>query len=85
MIKIPEDQMAEIKDHIAALKFENVVVKTRFEQNALIFQTTASEKWAVSLILLFILVIAAFNIIASLTMLIIEKKKDIFNAANKIF
>lgn len=73
-----EDQMAEIKDHIAALKFENVVVKTRFEQNALIFQTTASEKWAVSLILLFILVIAAFNIIASLTMLIIEKKKDIF-------
>ena len=73
-----ENAMNEIKERIAALNFENARVKTRFEQNALIFQTTASEKWAVSLILLFILVIAAFNIIASLTMLIIEKKKDIF-------
>lgn len=73
-----ENQLAEIKERVVALGMDNTIVETRFEQNALIFQTTASEKWAVSLILLFILVIAAFNIIASLTMLIIEKKKDIF-------
>ena len=36
-----------------------------------------SEKWAVYLILTFILVIATFNVIGSLTMLIIDKKKDI--------
>jgi lipoprotein-releasing system permease protein len=53
-------------------------VRTRYQKNLLIYQTNASEKWATFLILLFILVIAAFNIVASLTMLIIEKKKDIF-------
>jgi lipoprotein-releasing system permease protein len=36
-----------------------------------------SEKWAVFLILTFILIIAAFNSVASLTMLILDKKKDI--------
>jgi lipoprotein-releasing system permease protein len=36
-----------------------------------------SEKWAVFLILAFILIIATFNVIGSLTMLIVEKKKDI--------
>ena len=36
-----------------------------------------SEKWAVFLILTFILIIATFNVISSLTMLVIEKKKDI--------
>ena len=36
-----------------------------------------SERWAVFLILAFILLIATFNVVGSLTMLIIEKKKDI--------
>ncbi|NJK87698.1 MAG: FtsX-like permease family protein [Bacteroidales bacterium] len=36
-----------------------------------------SEKWAIFLILVFILAIASFNVIGSLTMLILEKKKDI--------
>jgi lipoprotein-releasing system permease protein len=53
-------------------------IVTREEKNALIYKTNASEKWATFLILLFIFLIACFNIIASLTMLIIEKKRDIF-------
>jgi lipoprotein-releasing system permease protein len=36
-----------------------------------------SEKWAIYFILTFILIVASFNIIGSLTMLILEKKKDI--------
>jgi lipoprotein-releasing system permease protein len=53
-------------------------IVTREEKNALIYKTNASEKWVTFLILLFIFLIACFNIIASLTMLIIEKKRDIF-------
>ncbi|TAL57520.1 MAG: ABC transporter permease [Bacteroidetes bacterium] len=53
------------------------VVKTRYEQNEILFKTINSEKWWTFLILAFILVIAIFNVIGSLTMLIIEKKKDI--------
>lgn len=57
-------------------------VETRYDKNAMIYKTNASEKWATFLILLFILLIACFNIIASLTMLIIEKKKDIFTLSS---
>jgi lipoprotein-releasing system permease protein len=53
------------------------VVQTRYEQNEILFKTINSEKWWVFLILTFILVIAIFNVIGSLTMLVIEKKKDI--------
>jgi len=57
-------------------------IETRYEKNALVYKTNASEKWATFLILLFILLIACFNIMASLTMLIIEKKKDIFTLSS---
>ena len=53
------------------------VVKNREQQNAVLYRTLKSEKLWTFIILLFILVIATFNVIGSLTMLIIEKKKDI--------
>lgn len=52
-------------------------VKNRLEQNELLFKTLKSEKLWTFIILVFILIIATFNVIGSLTMLILEKKKDI--------
>ncbi|HEX4887429.1 MAG TPA: FtsX-like permease family protein [Luteibaculaceae bacterium] len=52
-------------------------LQTREEKNQLVFQTSQTEKWITFFILLFIVVIAAFNMIASLTMLIIEKRRDL--------
>lgn len=52
-------------------------VRTRDEKNALITQTNRAEKWATFVILSFILVVAAFNVMASLTMLLLEKRQDI--------
>lgn len=52
-------------------------VKNREQQNAMLYKTLKSEKLWTFLILVFILIIATFNVIGSLTMLIIEKKKDI--------
>ena len=54
-------------------------VITREQKNELIFQTTQSEKWASFAIITFVMIIAVFNVIASLTMLILEKRKDIFS------
>ncbi|MDR0801574.1 MAG: FtsX-like permease family protein [Fluviicola sp.] len=51
-------------------------VKTAAEKNELIFKTSESEKKIVVLILLFIFVLAAFNLVASLNMLFIEKKEN---------
>ncbi len=52
-------------------------VKNRHQQNEMLYKTLKSEKLWVFIILIFILIVATFNVIGSLTMLIIEKKKDI--------
>jgi ABC-type lipoprotein release transport system permease subunit len=52
-------------------------VKNRFQQNESLFKIMKSEKTAVFLILIFILVLASFNMIGALSILIVEKVKDI--------
>jgi lipoprotein-releasing system permease protein len=52
-------------------------IKDRQQQNETIYKITQSEKWSGFLILSFILLIAIFNVVGSVTVLIIEKKKDI--------
>lgn len=52
-------------------------VLNRYEQNENLFKMMRYEKLAIYMILLFIIIIIAFNIFASLTMLVIEKKDDI--------
>ena len=56
---------------------KDFIVKDRIQQNALLYKILNSEKWAVYLILTFVLLIATFNIVGSLTMLVIDKQKDI--------
>ena len=65
------------KDKIAQKLGKNYVVKDRVEQNKALYNILSTEKWAVYIILTFILIIAIFNIIGSLTMLVIDKLKDI--------
>jgi len=57
-------------------------VKNREEQNELFYRIMKTEKWAIFLILTFILIVASFNIIGSLSMLIIDKKGDIETLRN---
>jgi lipoprotein-releasing system permease protein len=52
-------------------------VLNRFQQNESLYRTMKSEKLAIGFILSFILFIASFNIIGSLSMLIIDKRKDV--------
>jgi len=72
----------QVQQEIADLLGEKFQVKNREQQNELFYKVMRSEKWAIFLILTFILVIASFNIIGSLSMLIIEKKKDILTLRN---
>ncbi|MCX6250094.1 MAG: FtsX-like permease family protein [Bacteroidetes bacterium] len=52
-------------------------VKNRYQQQEFLFKIMKSEKWVIFLILSFILLIATFNVIGSLSMLILDKRKDI--------
>ncbi len=67
----------DIKSSIQSIVGEQFDVKTNYEKNELVFQTSKSEKLIVMIILLFIFILAAFNLIASLTMLFVEKLSDI--------
>lgn len=58
-------------------EWKDVHIRTRDEKHKFVTQTNRAEKWATFAILSFILVVAAFNIMASLTMLLLDKKRDL--------
>ena len=55
----------------------NYVVETRYEQNKSLYSIMQMEKWVIYAILSLILVVAAFNMVGALTMLVLEKREDI--------
>ena len=65
-----------VKKQIKAILGPDYNVLDQYEQQSTLYKMMKSEKLAVYLILVFILVMATFNVIGSLSMLIIEKKKD---------
>ncbi|MBC8005777.1 MAG: ABC transporter permease, partial [Verrucomicrobia bacterium] len=67
----------QVKEEIAKVLGSRFTVKTQFEQHELFYKVMESEKWAIFFILGFVLIIASFNILGSLSMLIIDKKSDI--------
>lgn len=77
-IRLRKDADVEkIKREVEAVVGKSFIVKDRYQQQELLYKIMKSEKWAVFLILSFIILISAFNVIGSLTMLILDKRKDI--------
>lgn len=68
-----EKQQKDIQDKLG----KSFTVKNRYQQNTELYKTLNYERWFTFLILTFVLIIAIFNIIGSLTMLVMDKKKDI--------
>jgi lipoprotein-releasing system permease protein len=66
-----------IQKNIVKIFGKGFVVQNRYEQQEIFYKVMRSERLAIFFILTLILVIASFNIIGSLTMLIIEKERDI--------
>ncbi len=66
-----------VQKEVEALLGKRFSVKNRFQQNATLFKVMKSEKTAIFLILVFILILASFNMIGSVSILIVEKTKDI--------
>ena len=67
----------KVQEQLKQLLGEDFDVKNRYQRNDVLFKSLETEKLATFIILAFILVIATFNLIGALTMLIIEKRKDI--------
>jgi lipoprotein-releasing system permease protein len=73
----PNSNLEKAKEEIQHLVGHQFIVKTHLEKNELIYKTSKTEKIIVIAILVFIFILASFNLVASLTMLYIEKKKNI--------
>jgi lipoprotein-releasing system permease protein len=67
----------EVQRKAASIFGPGFIVQNRFQQQELFYKVMQSERLAIFFILTLILIIASFNIIGSLTMLIIEKERDI--------
>lgn len=69
--------VSSIQQQVQAIAGDRFSVKNRYQQQEFLFRIMKSEKWVIFLILTFILIIATFNMIGSLSMIILDKKKDI--------
>lgn len=72
----------KVKSEIEKILGNDFLVENRFEQQKESYRMLQIEKWVSFLILSLILLIAVFNIVGSLTMLIVEKKEDIKSLKN---
>ena len=67
----------KLQEEIASRLGPDFKVRNRFQQNESLYKMMKYEKMAIYMILIFVIIIIAFNIFGSLTMLMIEKREDI--------
>ena len=72
----PNVNLDDLKKSIQQKVGDSFQVKTYYEKNALIFKTSKSEKLILTLILIFVFILACFNLVSSITMIYIEKKNN---------
>ena len=74
---LPNQKIETIKNNIEILLGKRFKVQTRYQQNQTLYTVMQIEKWVIFTVLCLILGVAAFNMIGTLTMLVLEKQKDI--------
>jgi lipoprotein-releasing system permease protein len=67
----------DIKRELQRIFASGYKVQTRYEQNQSLYSIMRAEKWVIYAVLVLIMVIFSFTLVSSLTMLVIEKEKDI--------
>ena len=78
----PGSDLDDVKDEMRSIVGDKYRVEDRYEQQADTFRIMKIEKFIAYIFLTFILVVACFNIIGSLSMLIIDKKEDVRTLRN---
>jgi len=77
-ISIPNESLLnEVTESLQKMLGNNYKVQTKYQQNTSLYNSMKLEKWAIYAVLTLILILAAFNMVSALTMLVLEKKKDI--------
>jgi lipoprotein-releasing system permease protein len=69
--------ISEAKTQVEKIFGSGYMVQTKYQQNQSLYSVMNMERWIIYGVLSLILVVAAFNMIGALTMLVLEKQKDI--------
>lgn len=72
----PGYRLAAVQSDLRAQLGKAYSIDTRYQQNKAVYMVMRSEKWAGYAILLFVLLIASFNMVSALSLLVLEKQKD---------
>jgi lipoprotein-releasing system permease protein len=76
-LSIDLTQENAIKEKIASILGPGFSLQNKYQQNADLYKIMQIEKWIIFAILALIMVVASFNLVGALTMLVLEKQKDI--------
>ena len=77
---VKEDvDLVKVQEQLASFFGSDYEVRNRFQQQEFLYKVLQTEKWVIFFILSFILLIATFTIVASVVMIVLEKRKDIFS------
>ena len=77
IILTDSEKMLEVQQILKQQLGKEFLIKNRLEQQEFLYKILNTEKLAVFLILAFIMIIATFNIVGALSMLMLDKKRDI--------
>ena len=77
IILVPQANDVEVKDKLKAILGKDILVQTRDEQHALLLKAIKIEKLFVFLIMAFVMGIASFTLFYALSLLVIEKRRDL--------
>jgi lipoprotein-releasing system permease protein len=76
-ISVLPEKLTDVMNTVQKQLGNNFQVKDKYQQNADLYKIMQMEKWIIFAILALIMIVASFNLVGALTMLVLEKQKDI--------
>ncbi|MCO6494955.1 MAG: FtsX-like permease family protein [Bacteroidetes bacterium] len=77
-LRIKPEKISEAEQYLEKMLPSKLIFKDRMAQQPTLYKMFKSEKWVTYALLAFVLFLASFNVTGSLSMLVVEKKADIF-------
>lgn len=77
-MSIDPTKETNILNSIKNILGEQAIIQNKYQQNADLYKIMQMEKWIIFCILALIMIVASFNLVGALTMLVLEKQKDIY-------
>ncbi len=76
-ISLLPNQEKQVIENIKSILGNDFIVRNKYQQNVDLYKIMQLEKWIIFCILALIMLVASFNLVGALTMLVLEKQKDI--------